>query len=137
MDLTRREFLAGMAATCAFCGCSSAPELSAPKYVAGNDGRLEIPPECRTVGGQARVGLPGGEQAVVWRDDAGFHAVGAKCTHRGGEVFYDPGHRDLHCPTHGARFDPSGRNTDEFALAPLPVYTVAVEGDRLRIARRA
>lgn len=136
MDLTRREFLAGMAATCAFCGCSSVPPLPPPKYALGEDGTVEIPPECRAAGGQARVGLGGGEQALVWRDDAGLHAAGAACTHRGGEIVYDAEQRDLHCPTHGARFRTDGTCKDaELALRPLTIYDVEVAGDRMRISR--
>lgn len=75
---------------------------------------------------QARTALYQGRPTVVLRlDDNLPRAFDAVCTHLGCTVLFDPEKMVLHCPCHGAEFDPSSgavlRGPATRALSPIPV----------------
>ena len=63
-----------------------------------------------------------------------FVACEIACTHAGVPVNYDTGSGQLHCPAHGAIFDPLNgfshvSGTGPSGLGPLPKVTIRVNGD--------
>ena len=80
--------------------------------------------------------LPDGTPVCVYNDRGTIGAVGDVCTHS--EFAMSDGilHGDgtLECVWHGARFDcRTGAVRRQPAVAPLPVYQVSVEGDRILV----
>jgi nitrite reductase/ring-hydroxylating ferredoxin subunit len=151
MDLTRREFVAGITASCLLCGCSSSEKSpqsggtqgepqSAPPPAAENPAprpagtAVPMPPGLNAPGDQAKVMLPGEGQVLVWKDQVGFHGVAARCTHRGSQVFYDKDRNDIRCPEHGSRFFVDGAVENGPAKMALKAYKVEVEGESLRLS---
>lgn len=83
-------------------------------------------------GGFIHVPGVGDPDVVLFNIDGDYYAIGAACTHRGGELF--EGELDgpcIVCPLHGARFDvrtgikEGGTRPDQNVLT----YSVWVEGD--------
>jgi nitrite reductase/ring-hydroxylating ferredoxin subunit/uncharacterized membrane protein len=78
-----------------------------------------------------------GQPVVLVRDDAGTHALGARCSHLGGPL----GEGTLvggciECPWHGSRFDVrDGSVRRGPATAPQPVLDVRAQGDGLEVRR--
>lgn len=67
-----------------------------------------------------------GRPVVVLRlDDGPPRAFDAVCTHLGCTVLFDPKRKVLHCPCHGAEFDPvtgsALRGPAKRALSPIPI----------------
>lgn len=140
MAPTRRDFLKGIAASCALGGCASPgkPEPAGASGAPPPPGELvDFPADLRAPGGQAKATLSDGSVVLLWNDEAGLHAVAGRCTHKGGELFYDPERADIACPEHKSRFYPDGAVQRGPAQTALARYTVAEEGGRLRIAPRA
>lgn len=84
--------------------------------------------------------LPAGDPGVIVRlADGSFVAFDALCTHEGCTVEWVRADRFLHCPCHGAIFDPADRGavlegpTDQ----PLPAMPIAVDAASGRIFLRA
>jgi len=83
------------------------------------------------VGGSASFTDPAtGERAIVVQPRAGvFEACSAVCTHQGCTVAYQPGSGLLHCPCHGAEFDPSTgavqRGPAQQSLATITIRTAS------------
>jgi len=75
------------------------------------------------VGGAVLVETPNGKVNVVHPDEATFVACAATCTHRGGQLAYDPATKQFACPVHGARFDLSGNVVKGPARQPLQSFT--------------
>jgi 3-phenylpropionate/trans-cinnamate dioxygenase ferredoxin subunit len=69
------------------------------------------------------------------RIDDSFYAIGDRCSHANvslseGEI--DPDERWIECWKHGSAFSlEDGQPQSLPAIAPVPVYTVAVEGDEV------
>jgi 3-phenylpropionate/trans-cinnamate dioxygenase ferredoxin subunit len=86
---------------------------------------------------------PGEKMLVEYEDeDVGlfniegqFYAISDVCTHDGGPLVEGKLDGDeVICPRHGARFNvKTGRQTMP-AFAPVPLYTVKIEGDDIYIA---
>jgi 3-phenylpropionate/trans-cinnamate dioxygenase ferredoxin subunit len=88
----------------------------------------------------------GGEEVLVANVDGVFHAIGNRCTHRGGDL--SAGRlegRVVTCPRHGSRFDVT---TGEALSGPkvlllrlgtgdVPTYGLKVEGGSILLARTA
>jgi len=76
-----------------------------------------------------------GVGVLVCNVDGSFYAVEDVCTHDGGAL--EAGDLDgvrVMCPRHGALFDvTTGKALTLPAIAPLPTYTVRVEGDDIYI----
>jgi serine/threonine protein kinase len=73
----------------------------------------------------------GNSSILVHLPNGNFVAYSRSCTHQGVQVNYDPGSHELHCPAHGAVFDPannanpvSGPNN-----GPLSAVAIHVNGD--------
>jgi thiosulfate dehydrogenase [quinone] large subunit len=92
-----------------------------------------------TVPFDAPAPLPAGDPGVIVRlADGTFVAFDALCTHEGCTVEWDRADRFLHCPCHGAVFDPADRAavlegpTDQ----PLPALPIVVDAASGRISLR-
>jgi serine/threonine protein kinase len=73
----------------------------------------------------------GNSSILIRLPNGNFVAYSRSCTHQGVQVYYDGGSHELHCPAHGAVFDPannanpvSGPNN-----GPLSPVTIHVNGD--------
>ncbi len=66
-------------------------------------------------------------ELFVVRDEQGFGAFSARCTHLGCTVRRTP--EGFSCPCHGARFDASGRVVSGPARRPLPWFALSLEAD--------
>jgi Rieske Fe-S protein len=80
------------------------------------------PPEGIVVGGRRNVG-----EAIVLRDERGFSAVSARCTHLGCTVTANA--RGFECPCHGSAFAQDGRVLRGPATSDLPWYAVVLGDD--------
>jgi nitrite reductase/ring-hydroxylating ferredoxin subunit len=156
MDITRREFVAGLAAGSFLCGCGGTakekeeekeqekeqpPATPAEPPPATGTTKTEgelvaIPAGISAPGDQAKVTLASGLILLVWKDQVGFHATEARCTHRRGELFYDKEHNDIWCNEHGSRFYVDGAVAKPPAKVALKAYSVEMQGDQLLITPR-
>ena len=75
------------------------------------------------VGGAVTIDTPTGKVNVVHPDEATFVACAATCTHKGGQLAYDPETKQFACPLHGARFDMGGKVVKGPARQALQSYT--------------
>ncbi|KAF0245667.1 MAG: Rieske Fe-S [Planctomycetota bacterium] len=148
MDLSRREFVAGLTASCFLCGCSSEEKTQEPANPPSDQpagggtekppGELvETPAAIRAPGDQARVTLASGAIVLIWKDQVGLHATEGRCTHKRGQLFYDKDRNDIWCEEHGSRFFVDGAVEKPPAKAPLKRYDVGIEGEKLRITPRS
>ena len=91
------------------------------------------------VGGTLRVELEGEHgpvEVAIVRDEAGeLHAINDVCSH--GAVSLSDGEVDgctIECWLHGSRFDlRTGKPLSPPATAPVPVYPVTVDGERVLV----
>jgi apoptosis-inducing factor 3 len=104
---------------------------------AGPDLGRGIPETAVPDGGMLR-GLVDGEPVVLLRRGAAWYAVGANCTHYGGELVDGAfAGTTLRCPLHHACFDVrTGAATRAPALAPLASYTVERQAGQVRVTGR-
>lgn len=152
MTLTRREFVGGLASACLLCGCRSGesplpatppaadpppaePPATPDPAPSPSAWTIDIPDGCHALDGQAKISLEGAGDILVWRDRAGYHAIEATCTHRGGEVFYDPEARLIWCSSHGSKFFFDGSVACGPATEPLAAFRVTESGGRLEVTR--
>ena len=146
MDMSRREFVAGLGASCFLCGCAGRAKEEKEQPVShepdspptgGNlksEGELvDLPCPIRAPGDQGRVTLADGAIVLVWCDQIGLHAIEGRCTHRRGQLFYDKDRNDIWCEEHGSRFFVDGAVSKPPAKVALKAYGVAMEGEQLRI----
>ena len=98
----------------------------------------EVAPVSDVPEGEARrFEVDGVEVAVVNLGPDGFRAIGDICSHAlyhlsEGEV--DTDDLTIECPKHGSTFDlENGRPRSLPATAPVPVFPVKVEDDRILI----
>jgi len=86
------------------------------------------------VGGVKVVRLEDQPVALFHLDD-GYYAMDDLCTHDGGPLAEGTLEGAvIECPRHGARFDVrSGAVLRLPATAPVPTYTVRVEGDEIQV----
>jgi 3-phenylpropionate/trans-cinnamate dioxygenase ferredoxin subunit len=87
--------------------------------------------------GQVKVVTVDGQEIGVANVDGAFYAFADVCTHDDGPLV--EGDLDgciITCPRHGARFDVStGAALSLPAVAPIPVYSLKVEGPDIKISR--
>lgn len=153
MDITRRQFVAGLTASCLLCGCqgeqktnpesgSPPPEKATPPpgpppaEPAPETFVVDIPAGVRAPGSWERASAKSGETFLVWKDQVGFHAVEGRCTHRKGALEYDAAKNDIHCPEHHSRFYVDGQVEVGPAKLPLKAYAVEVQGETLKLTRK-
>jgi len=88
------------------------------------------------VGQTHQFALSNGTPAVLFRTKTGVFAYSASCTHEGCTVSYQSSNKTLHCPCHGAEFDPfrNGKAVQGPARDPLAAVKVKVEGNWVVIA---
>jgi apoptosis-inducing factor 3 len=106
-------------------------QVSGPDFGAGVS-LSELPREG-TAAGQV-----GGEAVLLTRIDGQWFAVGATCTHYGGNLAEGHiGKCEVRCPLHHACFDlKTGAALRAPALDPLPRWRVEVDGDRLFVREK-
>lgn len=88
------------------------------------------------VGQSHQFALSNGTPAVLFRTKTGVFAYSAVCTHQGCTVAYKSANKTLHCPCHGAEFDPF--NNGSAVAGPvqdsLPAVKVKIEGNWVVLA---
>lgn len=60
-------------------------------------------------------------------------AVSALCTHKGGEVRWEPAKKRFFCPLHGATFTADGKNPQGPARTPLAAFPVQLKGKNVSV----
>jgi cytochrome b6-f complex iron-sulfur subunit len=68
-----------------------------------------------------------GQKFFIIRDEMGFLALSARCTHLGCMVVWNRDHRMFLCPCHGGKFDAEGRNVE--GPPPRPLDALALRMD--------
>jgi cytochrome b6-f complex iron-sulfur subunit len=68
-------------------------------------------------------------QAWIIRNDRGFYALSAVCTHLGCSPNWLPSERKFKCPCHGSGFDVAGVNFEGPAPRPLERFHIALADD--------
>jgi thiosulfate dehydrogenase [quinone] large subunit len=88
------------------------------------------------VGETHQFALSNGSPAVLFRTKNGVFAYSAVCTHQGCTVSYQSSNKTLHCPCHGAEFDPFGNGQAVAGPArdPLSSVKVKIEGNWVVLA---
>jgi thiosulfate dehydrogenase [quinone] large subunit len=88
------------------------------------------------VGQTHQFALSNGTPAVLFRTKNGVFAYSAICTHQGCTVSYKSSNKTLHCPCHGAEFDPfgNGKAVQGPARDPLSAVKVKIEGNWVVLA---
>ena len=64
----------------------------------------------------------------VFRDDLGFYAISAICSHLGCVVSETAKGDGFTCPCHGSKFDATGKNGSGPAPRPLPWHPLTLSG---------
>lgn len=84
-----------------------------------------------SIGQSHQFALSNGTPAVLFRTKTGVFAYSAVCTHQGCTVAYKSANKTLHCPCHGAEFDPfnNGSAVAGPVRDPLPAVKVKIEGN--------
>ncbi|MBN2498580.1 MAG: Rieske (2Fe-2S) protein [Deltaproteobacteria bacterium] len=134
---SRRDFLVGsgraVLCACALGAAAGSLRLAIPRVQDGPPARFP-------------VGRPGDFQmrTLTWlrerdlfvlRDEGGFGAMSARCTHLGCTVRRTAD--GFYCPCHGARFGLAGELVSGPAREPLPWYRLSLEPDgKLWVDRR-
>jgi cytochrome b6-f complex iron-sulfur subunit len=72
------------------------------------------------------VYLPG-RKLFIARDQKGFLALSARCTHLGCMVVWNRDHHMFLCPCHGGKFDAEGRNVEGPPPRPLNLYALRID----------
>ena len=72
------------------------------------------------------VYLPG-RKLFIARDEKGFLAVSARCTHLGCLVVWNRDHQMFLCPCHGGKYDAEGRNVEGPPPRPLDLYALRID----------
>jgi thiosulfate dehydrogenase [quinone] large subunit len=88
------------------------------------------------IGQTHQFALSNGAPAVLFRTNNGVFAYSAVCTHQGCTVAYKSSNKTLHCPCHGAEFDPfaNGKAVQGPARDPLSAVKVKIEGNWVVLA---
>lgn len=89
-----------------------------------------------SVGQSHSFSLSNGTPAVLFRTKNGVFAYSAICTHEGCTVAYQSSNKTLHCPCHGAEFDPFGNGAAVRGPArdALGAIKVKIEGSWIVLA---
>lgn len=88
------------------------------------------------IGQTHQFALSNGTPAVLFRTKTGVFAYSAICTHEGCTVSYKSSNKTLHCPCHGAEFDPfgNGKAVQGPARDALASVKVKIEGSWVVLA---
>ncbi|HET9149973.1 MAG TPA: VOC family protein [Alphaproteobacteria bacterium] len=63
------------------------------------------------------------------RDENGFLAISAWCTHKNGVTVWQKESWHFYCPFHGAKFDPTGCYVGHMGCKPMRLHPVAIDAD--------
>lgn len=127
---SRRDVLAGAA----YWSCAGALALAAagaarmptPGVLPGPSSAVKVGPPGEFPVGDEPVRVSG-QNLFILRDESGFAAVSAVCTHLGCVVA--PTGEGFECPCHGSRFGPDGRVTQGPAPSPLTWFALSLAPD--------
>jgi cytochrome b6-f complex iron-sulfur subunit len=72
------------------------------------------------------VYLPG-RKLFIARDEKGFLALSARCTHLGCMVVWNRDHHMFLCPCHGGKYDAEGRNVEGPPPRPLDLFALRLD----------
>ena len=122
--LTRRAFLRTLTVLGAIPFLPAADAASGEWIVAGKASHFPL-------GTVTPIHLPNGQLLFVRRvaahaNAAAFHALSARCTHKGCAVAWRASTHQFQCPCHNGRFDAAGRNISGPPPAPLPSLPVKI-----------
>jgi cytochrome b6-f complex iron-sulfur subunit len=70
-----------------------------------------------------------GQKFFVIRDETGFFALSARCTHLGCMVVWNRDHRVFLCPCHGGKYDAEGHNVEGPPPRPLDALGIRLDDD--------
>ncbi len=74
-----------------------------------------------------------GRKLFIVRDDKGFLALSARCTHLGCMVVWNRDHRMFLCPCHGGKYDAEGRNVEGPPPRPLDLLALGIDDNGLLV----
>ena len=132
-ERSRRAFL-GIVTGGAFAAAAGGTAVTAirflwPEVLFEQETRFKLArPDTIAVG--TVLALPE-QKAYVVRNDAGFFAMTAVCTHLGCLTQYEKDQNRIFCPCHGSRYDTAGRVTNGPAPKALPRLALTVEDGTL------
>ena len=135
---TRRGFLELIIAVCTAV-TSAAMAIPSLMYLwpaarGGGAQKVEVDGAAQLALGQATVIQLGSQVVIVVRDQTGFKAFSAVCTHLGCLVEWEPSRKEFLCPCHAAVFDDAGRVVSGPPPAPLPTLIVREVGDKVYVS---
>ena len=70
-----------------------------------------------------------GSKLFILRDEKGFLALSAVCTHLGCLVVWNRDHSMFLCPCHGGKFDKEGNNVEGPPPRPLELFSLSLDED--------
>lgn len=122
------------------CGGASLVALNVFPGCGGNSSNTEATCSAASIGvgdaeslavGQARyIPSPG---LFVCRDDGGYYAMDAACTHIGTDIEFQSAQVGFRCPLHGATYDFDGHVLTGPAMRDLPHYSLCTTPSGLLI----
>ena len=135
---TRRGFLDWLIGLCsAVTGAAlTVPGLLYlwPAARGGASEDVEVANAAGLLPGQSATLQVRGKVVIVIREQAGFTAYSAVCTHLGCLVKWDGAKKEFFCPCHAAVFDKNGAVVSGPAPAPLPAYKVKEVGGKVYVS---
>ena len=125
---TRRAFLDSViaAGTAVTVGGMAVPGVLYlwPAAQGGAGDEVEVKDAPGLSPGQSTMVQVKGKAVIVIRENAGYRAISAICTHLGCLVKWESAKKEFFCPCHAAVFDQNGAVVSGPAPAPLPAYKV-------------
>lgn len=76
-----------------------------------------------------RVFHHSGRKLFIVRDEKGFFAFSARCTHLGCMVVWNADHKMFLCPCHGGKYDVEGRNVEGPPPRPLDAFSLRIDNN--------
>lgn len=105
-----------------------------PAAQGGAGEEVEVKDAAALKPGQSTMVQVRGKAVIVIRENAGFRAISAICTHLGCLVKWESAKREFFCPCHAAVFDQNGAVVSGPAPAPLPSYKVKEIGEKVYVS---
>jgi cytochrome b6-f complex iron-sulfur subunit len=84
--------------------------------------KLDDKSPLNKVGGNTMIDTKNGKVIVIRTSETTFSAYSAVCTHKGAMLGYNAESKLLVCPSHGSKFDSTGKPVGGPAKTQLPVY---------------
>lgn len=105
-----------------------------PAAKGGADDEVEVTGANKLSPGESTVVQVRGKAVVIVRNQKGFVAYSAVCTHLGCLVKWDRAREEFLCPCHAAFFDKNGQVVSGPAPGPLPPYKIKEIDDKVYVA---